>query len=84
MTVAVLSRALGRSIEVREPASPREIVRSRLPAGAPTALAEALLEIAALMRVDVKGSRTDTVSRLLGREPRTFAAWCARNAVAFG
>ncbi|MET7993149.1 NAD(P)H-binding protein [Amycolatopsis sp. NPDC005232] len=82
--VAVLSRALGRSIEVREPTSPEEIVRSRFPAGAPPALAEALLETAALMRADVEGSRTDTVSRLLGREPRTFAAWCERNAAAFG
>ncbi|MFI7129604.1 hypothetical protein ACIBQ1_28165 [Nonomuraea sp. NPDC050153] len=27
--------------------------------------------------------RTDTVERLLRRRPRTFAAWCARNADAF-
>ncbi|MFF4593151.1 NAD(P)H-binding protein [Amycolatopsis sp. NPDC001319] len=82
--VAILSAVLGREIEVREPSSPDEIVRSRFPAGAPPALAEALLETAALMRADVEGSRTDTVSRLLGREPRTFAAWCERNAAAFG
>ena len=29
------------------------------------------------------GFRTDTVERLLGRRPRTFADWCARNANAF-
>jgi uncharacterized protein YbjT (DUF2867 family) len=32
---------------------------------------------------DTAGFRTETVRRLLGREPRTFADWCARNASAF-
>jgi len=35
------------------------------------------------MRADTVGVRTDTVRRLLGRAPRTFADWCARNAAAF-
>jgi len=35
------------------------------------------------MRADTAGVRSDTVRRLLGREPRTFADWCARNAHAF-
>ncbi len=35
------------------------------------------------MRADTVGFRTDTVQRLLGRSPRTFADWCARNADAF-
>jgi hypothetical protein len=35
------------------------------------------------MRADTAGFRTDTVERLLQRKPRTFAAWCARNADAF-
>ena len=29
------------------------------------------------------GLRTDTVRRLLGRGPRTFADWCARHAGVF-
>lgn len=36
-----------------------------------------------LMRADTVGVRSDTVQRLLGREPRSFAEWCARNARAF-
>ena len=36
-----------------------------------------------LMRADTTGVRTDTVRRLLGRAPRTFTAWCTRNAQAF-
>jgi hypothetical protein len=35
------------------------------------------------MRADTAGFRTDTVRRLLGRRPRTFADWCARHAAAF-
>jgi hypothetical protein len=35
------------------------------------------------MRADTTGLRTDTVQRLPGRKPRTFAAWCARNADVF-
>ena len=34
-------------------------------------------------RADTIGFRTDTVQRLLGRRPRTFADWCVRNASAF-
>ncbi|MET9407508.1 hypothetical protein ABZX90_17350 [Streptomyces sp. NPDC002935] len=55
----------------------------RFPAGAPQALADAITEGFALMRADSVGFRTDTVERLLGRGPRTFADWCARNADAF-
>jgi hypothetical protein len=36
--------------------------------------------VLALMRADTAGFRTDTVRRLLRRQPRTFADWCARNA----
>lgn len=35
------------------------------------------------MRADTVGLRTDTVERLLGRKPGTFATWCARNAGVF-
>lgn len=35
------------------------------------------------MRADTVGLRTDTVERLLGRPPRTFAQWCVENAGEF-
>ncbi|MEV0230144.1 hypothetical protein [Nonomuraea sp. NPDC050786] len=81
--VRVLAAAAGRDIEVRTVATPAEAVRSRFPNGAPPALADAIVEGFTLMRTDTVGFRTDTVHRLLGRKPRTFADWCARNAHAF-
>jgi len=81
--VSILARAIGRNIEVRTAATPAEAVRFRYPQGAPKALADALIEAAALMRADTAGIRSDTLERLLGRPPRTFADWCARNARVF-
>jgi uncharacterized protein YbjT (DUF2867 family) len=81
--VQILAAAIGRDIAIREVATPAEAVRFRYPDGAPRALADALIEGLALMRADTAGFRTDTVRRLLGRGPRTFADWCARNASAF-
>jgi uncharacterized protein YbjT (DUF2867 family) len=81
--VRIVAAAIGRHIEVREVATPAEAVRFRYPNGAPQALADALIEGLALMRADTAGFRTDTVQRLLGRSPRTFPDWCARNAGTF-
>jgi uncharacterized protein YbjT (DUF2867 family) len=81
--VAILSAAIGRVLELREVATPEDAIRFRYPDGAPPALAAALVEGLRLMRADTVGLRTDTVRRLLGRPPRTFADWCARNADAF-
>jgi uncharacterized protein YbjT (DUF2867 family) len=81
--VQILAKALGHDIEVREVVTPAEAVRFRYPNGAPPALADALIEGLRLMRADTVGLRTDTVQQLLGRTPRTFADWCARNASAF-
>ena len=87
MTVAehiqILAAATGLDIEIRKAATPAEAVQARFPHGAPPALAEAITEGFALMRADTVGFRTDTVERLLGRRPGTFADWCARNAGAF-
>jgi uncharacterized protein YbjT (DUF2867 family) len=81
--VRIIAETIGGDIEVRAVATPAEAVRSRFPDGAPPALAAAITEGFALMRADTVGFRTDTVQRLLGRGPRTFAHWCARNADAF-
>ncbi|MGI5240662.1 NAD(P)H-binding protein [Dactylosporangium sp. CA-139066] len=81
--VQILAKALGRDIEIRTVATPAEAVRFRYPHGAPPALADALIEGLNLMRADTTGVCSDAVQRLLGREPRTFADWCAHNAHAF-
>ncbi|AKV00381.1 hypothetical protein AKJ09_07044 [Labilithrix luteola] len=81
--VRILANALGRHIEVREAATPADAVRSRFPNGAPPALAEAITEGFRIMRADTRGFRTDTVERLLGRRPTSFADWCRKNASAF-
>jgi uncharacterized protein YbjT (DUF2867 family) len=80
---AVLAAATGIDIEVREVATPEEAVRFRYPDGAPPALAAALVEGLRLMRSDTEGLRTDSVQELLGRAPRSFTAWCERNADVF-
>lgn len=81
--VQILAKAIGRDIDIRTVATPAEAVRFRYPHGAPQALADAIIEGLTLMRADTVGVRSDTVQRLLGREPRTFADWCTRNAHAF-
>jgi uncharacterized protein YbjT (DUF2867 family) len=81
--VRILAAAAGRDIATRPVATAAEAVRSRYPHGAPPALAEALIEGLALMRADTAGVLSDTVRRVLGRPPRTFADWCATNAGAF-
>jgi uncharacterized protein YbjT (DUF2867 family) len=81
--VSILATATGRTIEVRDVATPAEAVRFRYPHGAPQALADALIEGFTHMRADTTGFRTDTVQRLLGRGPRTFADWCVRHAETF-
>jgi uncharacterized protein YbjT (DUF2867 family) len=81
--VSILARARGEEIEVRGIASATEAIRSRFPGGAPKELEAALLEGFRLMRSETVGRRTDTVERLLGRRPGTFAEWCVRNVTAF-
>lgn len=81
--VQVLARATGRDLEVRAARTPEEAVRFRFPNGAPPALTAAITEWFTSMRDDTIGFRTDTVRTLLGRAPRTFADWCARNADLF-
>jgi uncharacterized protein YbjT (DUF2867 family) len=81
--VRILAKAIGRDIEVRDVATPAEAVRFRYPHGAPKPLADALIEGLSLMRADTVGVLSDTVERLLGRRPRTFEDWCARNAHVF-
>jgi uncharacterized protein YbjT (DUF2867 family) len=81
--VGILAAAIGREIAVRPITDPVDAVRFRYPAGAPAPLAEAIIQALTDARADTTGLRTDTVEQLLGRRPRTFADWCARNAAAF-
>jgi uncharacterized protein YbjT (DUF2867 family) len=81
--VQIIAAATGLAIKVREPGSPAEAIRSRYAREIPKALADAIAEAFELMRADTVGLCTDTVARLLGRKPATFADWCARHANAF-
>jgi uncharacterized protein YbjT (DUF2867 family) len=81
--VDILGATIGRDIRVQTAATPEEAVKARFPNGAPPALAAALIETVEVARADTEGLRTDTVARLLGREPVTFREWCVRNAAAF-
>jgi uncharacterized protein YbjT (DUF2867 family) len=81
--VQILATAIGRPLSVRPVNTPQEAVSSRFPHGAPPALAEAITEGFHLMRADTTGFRTDTVERLLGRRPHSFATWCARHSIYF-
>ncbi|MGW4242159.1 NAD(P)H-binding protein [Nocardia sp. NPDC004722] len=81
--VAALSRILNRDLKIRETTTPEEAVAARFPNGAPPPLAEAIREGFALMRADTIGTRTDTVTDLLGRPPHTFTAWCESHRAAF-
>jgi uncharacterized protein YbjT (DUF2867 family) len=81
--VEILAAALGRDIQVRTAATSEEAVKARFPQGAPPALAAALIETIQVARADTTGFRTDTVARLLGRDPMTFRHWCDHNAAAF-
>jgi uncharacterized protein YbjT (DUF2867 family) len=81
--VGILAAVLGRDIRVQTAATPEEAVKARFPNGAPPALAAALIETVEVARADTVGLRTDTVARVLGREPVTFREWCAGNVEAF-
>jgi uncharacterized protein YbjT (DUF2867 family) len=81
--VRILAEALDRAIEVRTAATAEDAVRARYANGAPPALAAALIEAITAMRADTAGFHTNDLERLLGRTPRTFAHWCARNLAAF-
>ncbi len=81
--VRILAGALGRDLEVRPVRTAAEAVAARFPRGGPKELMDAAAEWFPIMRADTVGYRTDTVERLLGRPPATFADWCARHADAF-
>jgi len=46
-------------------------------------LVNALMEMLASLRRNEGAIVTDTVRQVLGRQPRTFEAWCTENAQAF-
>ena len=79
----ILARVLDRPIAVRATKNVSDALNFRYPQGAPPALAEALIESLEHLRADTVGLRTESVRRLLGREPGTLADWCARNAREF-
>jgi uncharacterized protein YbjT (DUF2867 family) len=81
--IGILADVLGTELEVRPVNTADQAVAARFPRGGPQELMDAAAEWFPIMRADTVGYRTDTVQRLLGRAPGTFADWCARHADAF-
>lgn len=75
---ATLSGVLGR--EVRHERVDRDAVRDRMVrSGIPPAFAEVLADFEAQLRDGAEDRVTDTVERVTGRPPRSFAAWAQAN-----
>ena len=80
--LAIVGRALGKSIAI-EHISP-DVAADRYRArGMPEEFVAAVREGTTALRNGVAGRRTDDVERVLGRKPRTFAAWVGENIGSF-
>jgi uncharacterized protein YbjT (DUF2867 family) len=80
---ATIGAAIGKAIAFK-PISDSE-ARARLVehGGMPAAVADALVGLWQSVREGRVANVTDTVERVLGRKPHTFARWAAQNAEAF-
>jgi uncharacterized protein YbjT (DUF2867 family) len=80
--VQIISAALGKPLQCIE--APEAAARSGMMAeGVPQELVEGILELMAYLRAGHGATLTTTVAEVLGREPRTFAAWVNENLAAF-
>lgn len=80
--IAILAGALGRAIETRDVALDALAERSRA-AGVPEVFIDGMIEGYGFMRDGKAAASTDTVERLLGRPPRSFATWARDHLSAF-
>lgn len=80
--VALISRAIGRSLRFVDapPAAARDAM---LKTGMPAPLVEGMLEVMAKIKAGGAATVSPDVEQVLGRQPRTFAAWAEENAAAF-
>jgi len=80
--VQIIGRVLGRPLKYTSiPAIAAKMWM--LQSGLDKVLVNALMEILASLRRNEGAIVTDTVRQVLGRQPRTFEAWCTENAQAF-
>jgi (4-alkanoyl-5-oxo-2,5-dihydrofuran-3-yl)methyl phosphate reductase len=79
---AAIGKAIGRTLVVR--AITDENVRENLArTGMPPAIVDALAEFPRMIRAGAMATVTDDFERVLGRKPRSFAAWADTNAALF-
>jgi uncharacterized protein YbjT (DUF2867 family) len=80
--VQVISQVLGKPIQYVD-IPPIAAKLFMLKTGMDKALVNALMEMLASLRRNEGAIVTDTVQRLTGHPPRTFAAWCREHVTAF-
>jgi uncharacterized protein YbjT (DUF2867 family) len=80
--VEILAKVLGTSIECVDEVATEAAARMRA-AGAPDSLVDSLIELWTITRAGALAHTTDTVERILDRQPGDFESWCQANADAF-
>jgi uncharacterized protein YbjT (DUF2867 family) len=80
--VRILSDTLGRPLTTA-PCTPQEAGDALLAAGRPPEMATRLTAMYTAIRAGHGELATDTIPRLLGRTPTSFATWCRHHATAF-
>ena len=80
--VALIGAAIGRPLRFVDvpPAAARDAMLS---SGMPAPVAEGMLEVMAKIKAGGAETVSPAVEQVLGRKPRTFAAWARENAAAF-
>jgi (4-alkanoyl-5-oxo-2,5-dihydrofuran-3-yl)methyl phosphate reductase len=81
-----MTAAIGTAIDRKlrfETISDEEVRKQQVAWGAPAAMVEARLSIFRAIREGRLAAKTDTVSRVLEREPIPFSRWTQENAAAF-
>jgi uncharacterized protein YbjT (DUF2867 family) len=79
---AVLTKALGREVKFVD-VPPEAAKQAMAGTGMPAAYVDALLDLLAAMRAGRTATVTDSVQKVVGRKPGTFADWARRHAAAF-
>ncbi|QSQ21078.1 SDR family oxidoreductase [Pyxidicoccus parkwayensis] len=79
---AVLTKALGREVKFVD-VPPEAAKQAMAGSGIPPVYVDALMDLLANMKAGQTAVVTDTVRKVLGREPGTFEDWARRHAAAF-
>ena len=79
---ALIGKAIGRSLSVR-PITDENVRENLVRSGMPPAIVDALAEFPRMIRAGAMATITDDFERVLGRKPRSFAAWADTHAALF-